>query len=233
MFITCHEDEVMISLYMSGKIVCADNSSPTQQQLDNCMWIVLTSPYDWNHHFVCFPKGSHSEEEEYLFAGIAAILVHTLRSNVHETEIEPGICNIIHYPSFIATMLVSQVRIADTKVSYATRITDIEEEVFEGWLQYIPSHRTLTSKERHFDVNPSKLSKRWQIGLGAATKTVKAATQRMLKLAIFPISIQYKVDCMFEQPHIKGTILTDTMVGWYKSLDRNRYAQVFANDSSA
>ena len=36
---------------------------------------------------------------------------------------------------------------------------------------------------------------------------------------------------MYEHPRIRGTIYTDTMGGWHKSLDRNRYAQVFANDS--
>ena len=36
---------------------------------------------------------------------------------------------------------------------------------------------------------------------------------------------------MFEQPRIKGGIFTETTAGWYKSLDKNCYAQVFSNDS--
>ena len=36
---------------------------------------------------------------------------------------------------------------------------------------------------------------------------------------------------MFERPHIKGAIFTDTMTGRYTSLGGNRYARVFANDS--
>ena len=36
---------------------------------------------------------------------------------------------------------------------------------------------------------------------------------------------------MFEQPRIKGGIFTETKAGWYKSLDKNCYAQVFSNDS--
>ena len=35
---------------------------------------------------------------------------------------------------------------------------------------------------------------------------------------------------MFDQPRIKGIIFTDTMIGRYKSLDVNSYAQVFSND---
>ena len=45
-----------------------------------------------------------------------------------------------------------------------------------------------------------------------------------------PISRQYISDHMFKRPHIKGTIFSDTMAGHYKSLDSNRYAQVFANN---
>ena len=36
---------------------------------------------------------------------------------------------------------------------------------------------------------------------------------------------------MYERPHIHGTIYADTMGGRHKSLDGNKYAQVFANDS--
>ena len=96
------------------------------------MQIVLTSPHDWNTHLVCFPKGSHSEEEEEVFAGIAEIQVNALRSKVHVTEIYPGLHNNVHKPSFVTTILVSQVIIYDSKVPYATRITNIEEDVFEG-----------------------------------------------------------------------------------------------------
>ena len=36
---------------------------------------------------------------------------------------------------------------------------------------------------------------------------------------------------MYECQQIHGTIYMDTMGGWHKSLDRNRYAQVFVNNS--
>ena len=57
--------------------------------------------------------------------------------------------------------------------------------------------------------------------LGDATKTLKATTQRMFRLAIMPISRRYMSNRTFEQPHTKGTIFTDTMEVRYKSLDRN------------
>ena len=36
---------------------------------------------------------------------------------------------------------------------------------------------------------------------------------------------------MFEHPRIKGEIFTYMIAGRYKSLESNRYSQVFANDS--
>ena len=36
---------------------------------------------------------------------------------------------------------------------------------------------------------------------------------------------------MYERPRIRSTIYTNTMGGWHKSLDGNKYAQVFVNDS--
>ena len=49
--------------------------------------------------------------------------------------------------------------------------------------------------------------------------------------AILPLARQYCADRMFIRPHIHGTIYTDTMNGRYKSLDGNKHAQIFANES--
>ena len=58
---------------------------------------------------------------------------------------------------------------------------------------------------------------------------LKATIQRILRSAIMPISRKYRADRMFEWPRIKGRIFTNTLAGRYKSLDGNRYAQVFSN----
>ena len=126
---------------------------------------------------------------------------------------------------------MSQVRITNAKVPDATRINDPDENVFEGQCQGVPSHRNFASKEKHSDINVYNISRRWKIVIGAITKTLKATTQMMLRSAIMPISRRYISDRMFERPHIKGMIFTDTMTGRYKLLNGNLYAQVFADDS--
>ena len=103
MFITCPQGGVTILIYMSGTIMWAYTSSPTQQQLEDCPRIILTSQHDWDPHPIHFRKGSQSEEGGGLFAGIAENFVDTLQSKVHETEIEPWLRDTVHDPSFIAT----------------------------------------------------------------------------------------------------------------------------------
>ena len=144
--ITWPEEDATVPIYISGTVVCADTLSPTHQNLEDYPQMVLISPHDWDPHSVCFPKGSRSREDEYLFAGISEICIDALGSKVHETEIELGICDTVHALYFIATRLVSQLRIADAKVPDATRINDIEEDGFEGQRQDVPSHRTFMSK---------------------------------------------------------------------------------------
>ena len=52
-----------------------------------------------------------------------------------------------------------------------------------------------------------------------------------MRSAILPLARWYRADRMFIRPRIHGTIYTDTMNGRYKSLDGNKHAQIFANES--
>ena len=90
---------------------------------------------------------------------------------------------------------------------------------------------TFQSKEWHLTITPSDLSKRWYIRLGQMTQMLKVTTQWLICSAILPLARRYHADRMFIRPHIRGTIYTDTMNGRYKSLDGNKHAQIFANES--
>ena len=67
--------------------------------------------------------------------------------------------------------------------------------------------------------------------MGQATQMLKVTTQWLMRSAILPLGWRYRVDRMFIRPHIHSTIYTDTMNGRYKSLDSNKNAQIFANES--
>ena len=67
--------------------------------------------------------------------------------------------------------------------------------------------------------------------MSQANTTLNATTQRLVCSALLPLSCRYRADRMYEQPRICSTIYTNAMGGRHKSLDGNKYAQVFANDS--
>ena len=67
--------------------------------------------------------------------------------------------------------------------------------------------------------------------MGQATQMLKVTTQWLMRSAILRLARQYRADWMFMRPCIHGTIYTDTMNGRYKSLDGNKHAQIFANES--
>ena len=148
--ITLPQEDINISLYMAGTIVCDGTSSPTQQQLEDCSRIIFTSQHDWDPHSVRFPKGLHRYKEKYLFAN----LLWRIAEQAHETDIFPGLRNTVQNSSFIVTGLVSQVRITDTNVYQFSKDQLYWWGRIEGWRQDMPSHRTFTSKERYSDFNP-------------------------------------------------------------------------------
>ena len=94
----------------------------------------------------------------------------------------------------------------------------------------LPSAPTFQSKGQHSSVSPQDLRERWFIGLKKAKDTIKNTTQQILRSALLPLARRYRADRMYERPRIRGTIYTDTMDRQHKSLDGNKYAQVFATD---
>ena len=64
----------------------------------------------------------------------------------------------------------------------------VAEVTAPSTLQDFPLARTFQSKECHSTVTPSDLSERWYIGLGQATQTLKATTQRLMRSAILPLA---------------------------------------------
>jgi hypothetical protein len=83
-------------------------------------------------------------------------------------------------------------------------------------LSDVPLRRTFVSNERHTSVTTAELSERWCIGLAQATNTIQVTTQQGIRSATLPLSRRYKADRVFE------------VDGRCKSMDGNRYAQVFA-----
>ena len=93
----------------------------------------------------------------------------------------------------------------------------------------VPFTHAFQSSDRHTYVTAQDLSERWGISFPTATKTLKKTTQKFLRSAILPLSRRYRTDRVFSRKTILGDWSTDTMDVRCKSLEGNKYAQVFVN----
>ena len=107
------EDGVQIPLYTRGTIIAADTCTPSQEELETCCQIVLTSPLDWDPHEVCFPQNSsHVEEEEEKRAQISKIQVQVTKQREMGVDVEPGLQGTPYDPASFLTRLISSIRVS-------------------------------------------------------------------------------------------------------------------------
>ena len=205
--------DLEIPLRTPGTIIYADTRAPTQNELATLPFIALTSSADWDLHHVWFP--SHDVEEARR-ATINAIQSRQQR-DVHQYgcyNIERGLQGTVDDPATFSIRLISAVQIHDP--------LQLKEDV--------PSSKTFHTSERKSTVSASDLIERWFIGLKQATRTIKSTSQRLLRSAILPLARWYRADRMYDCPRLHGIVYTDTMHGHFKSLDGNKYAQIFATE---
>ena len=197
-------ERTIIPLISQGTTIYFNSIKPTDTDLRTRTHIHLTSDAPWIPSEVSFPARDHRELE------VAAIQSEINRTDGHPTT-EEGLRKIsaIYDPVAFAQRSIQQM----------------------GTLNDIPKRRTFISGDRHSMVSDKDLSERWHIGLKQAQQTIKTTTQRGIRSALLPMARRYKADRMFFQRRLKQKFFTDTMFMNYKSLDGNKAAQVFANQS--
>ena len=208
MHIATEDASVFIPLASSGTTIHMQTRTPTDQELQECQHIELTSKAPWNPHEVCFPEPTRLVEEGRMASKIGKLRIDNLDSSWDHDDTRND-CQIYNMEGLVER-LVSEIRVEETPSD-------------------VPTRRTFVSNERHSQVSPEELSDRWCIGLAQARNTIKITTQKGVRSAILPLSRRYRADRVFERPLLRGQFYTDTMDARTKSLDGNRYAQVFAN----
>ena len=92
-----------------------------------------------------------------------------------------------------------------------------------------PQDNIFQSKGHHSTVSPEELSERWQIGIEQARDTIAKTTQRLTRSAVITLARRYKAEIVFQTKSLTDMWVIDTIKGRVKSLDGNRYAEVFSN----
>ena len=154
--------------------------------------------------------------EEARRATINAIQARQQR-DVHQygrNNIEPGLQGTVVDPATFTIRLISAVQMHDP--------LQLKEDM--------PSTKTFHTSERKSTVSASDLSERWFICLKQATQTIKSTSQWLLWSAILHLARQYQANRMYECLRLCRIVYTDTMHGHFKSLDGNKYAQIFATE---
>jgi Reverse transcriptase (RNA-dependent DNA polymerase) len=192
------EDNTMTMLLQSeGTTIFLESRTPTEDELQQCTHVTLTSKSPWNPRDVCFPQPKQPVEEGMWLARASATRCGTTDAVDYE------------FHERIAARLIGEIRIDEP--------------------QDVPLRRTFVSNERHPEITANELSERWGIGLTQAQNTIRITTQKGTRSAILPLSRRYRADRVFEKPLLRGDYYTDTMDGRCKSLDGNKFAQVFAS----
>ncbi|KAI2511702.1 Reverse transcriptase (RNA-dependent DNA polymerase) [Fragilaria crotonensis] len=211
MHLATEDGDMIFPLDSDGTTIFLSTRTPTAIELHECPHIVLTSRSPWDPHAVQFPEPAHRVEEGRLANRVSAIQRGDVNGDVNSRCCNDPWCDT---PCLclrsITERLIAEVRVPEV-------LTDV------------PGRRTFVSQERHSSVTPEELSERWCIGLTQARNTVQVTTQNAVRSAILPLSRRYRADRVFERPLLRGHYYCDTMDGRHKSLDGNKYAQIFAS----
>ncbi len=209
MGIEAEQDNFRFPMASDGTIVFFDSRTPTNHELETCPHVVLSSPAEWNPRDKQFPlNGYRGAEGKHQISRIDVDVFDVFDMATHNFDDQSISCVITD--RLLATVNVNGD--ADGKER-----------------QDVPIPKTFVTTKRHTMVTAQELSERWFIGLTQAHETIRVTTQNVTRSAVLPLSRRYRADRIFEKPLLRGEFYTDTLDGRCKSINGNRYAQVFAN----
>jgi len=226
-----------LELEMNGTVIFAETHTPSAKELHECPHIVLSSPHEWDPQNVKFHSQSRAfQDEMQLNYNVSAIDCQYNKDNEIE-DLPSTIFDIASINNRIINSVniqhVDPIESSNMKISSIKKTNLIESKLSKKSLDVgdadLKLPNVFQSQNRHTDVSAEDLSERWFISLKTAQKTLKKTTQKFLRSALLPLSRRYRADRMYAKKTLIGKWSTDTVDGHTKSLDGNRYGQIFAN----
>jgi hypothetical protein len=225
-------EQVTIPLSFSRNIVSFVTRAPSEEELDTCRRIVLTSQSGWDP--AKLGTSPSSREEEAMTRIVSEVRLDP------DVQVGDGIvmlmddcnadrllvsCSEALSEKALVHRLISSIRIASE--------FEDEEEPVELDLAALKPDFTIssaTSTTRHSKVTPSEISLRFGCGLETAAKTIRATTQYGVRTATGSLTRRYKTNIMhLGRRRLKCTFFNDTMFAKKRSLRGNGSAEVFTN----
>ena len=206
MHIATEQEDFQFPLTADGTVIYFDSRTPTNHELATCPHITMSSPAEWNPREIQFPSTVHHGEEGTY--GISQVSIRNANFDMSTFNFDERSISCVLTDRLLAAINVGG-----------------DEPIAPD----VPIPKTFATTKRHSAVTAQELSERWFIGLAQAHETIKVTTQNVTRSAVLPLSRRYRADRVFEKPLLRGEFYTDTMDGRCKSINGNRYAQVFAN----
>jgi hypothetical protein len=228
---------VTIPLMYSANVVSFVTHAPSDEEMDTCRRVILTSRDSWDPSKLGLAQAS-KEEEAY------ARLVSCMRIDPDIQVADDGVtmqmddcnadrllvsCSDAFSDKAMAHRLISSIKIAS---EYEDEEDPIVHESKVPLQVSRPDFyvKSMASKTRHSKVTPSELSIRLGCGLETAAKTLQATTQFGVRSATGPLMRRYKTNILqMRCRRLKTTFYNDTMFAKKLSLRGNKSAEIFTN----
>jgi hypothetical protein len=175
---------ISIPLDMDGVISYFESRKPTDDELDNCRRITLTSDDKWN------PRDPTFAEQEEIF----------------RERIKAGIASVRHNMADIPEMLSPDEFEKRLVSSVYISLDDDSDTVLDSTEGR--KVMALAAAEKKPVITKEVLAKRWGIGLKAADKTIRVTTQRGIRTFLRPTDRRLSTSL----PHLSYSMLNRSEV---------------------
>lgn len=194
--IITEDKEFCMDLYMKGTVTCFDSYAPSEDELNNCPHIVLSSNHPWRPDKVQFPRCSNTLEDimgsDRNISVVQYVQDIPIRGDDSDESDERE--HILFDLNKMRRIICGMKTIAETTNDTPLVLPEVNIGTSD-----VPDVHTFVSSSRHTDVTPIALSERWGISLTTAAQTIKKTTQKFMRSAILPLSRRYEADRMFHK----------------------------------
>lgn len=199
------DENIRLPLKMQGCISYLPTRYPTDEELHNCQWLIMTGDLEWDPHSPNFA----SQEE------IALTTAHTVANETLDRSIKAlHTCAISSVLAAVSTSLVDD-----------TLLRDLEDSV------QVRDVHAVQSTNRKSHISKEDLARRWGLGVETAARTLVVTTQKGIRNAVHPLHRRYRTNQQqLRYNQLASLFYSDTMFSKTKSSRGYTMGQVFVND---
>ena len=224
------DNMLYIPFDMKGTVISFDSRVPTDQELQDCRHVTMTSDERWNPATVSLAAMRRlwsREEDIYWQISSFTVRADDRVSDSFEHHLLTDISDV-YDDRRLAERMISAINIA-THI----RQDDVDRRDDADWQEDVRSVRmtaALTARDRHSRVTVEEVARKFKCGLETAKKTLKVTTQAGVRQALHPLHRRYRVDHLnLNRRRLNSTFHMDALQSKVKSLNGNSYANLFTN----